>query len=93
VAVPPPPAGFASLIVADFPALFAEFCQERFALLWRGSRDGFDAHDFHGRRDGHAPTLALTEDTERNIFGGFTPAESLLKPKFKRGCHLELKFL
>jgi hypothetical protein len=70
-----PPAGFASLIVADFPALFAEFHGKRSTLLWRGSRHGFDAGDFHGRCDGHANTLTLIEDTAGNIFGGFTPVE------------------
>jgi hypothetical protein len=69
------PAGFASLVVADFPALFAAFGWKRFTPLWRGSRDGFGADDFHGRCDGHAPTLTLIEDTEGNIFGGFTPVE------------------
>jgi hypothetical protein len=67
--------GFASLIVADFPALFAEFRRKRFTLLWRGSRDGFGADDFHDRCDGHAPTLTLILDTEGNIFEGFTLAE------------------
>jgi hypothetical protein len=75
VALPPAPAGFASLIVADFPPLFAEFCEKRFALLWRGSRDGFGVRAFHGRCDGHAPTLTLIQDTAGNIFGGFTPVE------------------
>jgi hypothetical protein len=69
------PAGFASLIVADSPALFAEFGGKRFTLLWRGSRDGFGVDDFHGRCDGRAPTLTLIEDTKGNIFGGFTPVE------------------
>jgi hypothetical protein len=64
-----------SLILADFPALFAEFRGKRFALLWRGSRDGFRARDFHRRCDGYAPTLTLIEDTKGNIFGGFTPVE------------------
>jgi hypothetical protein len=73
VELPAAPAGFASLIVADFPALFAEFREKHFTLLWRGSRDGFGAHDFHGRCDGHAPTLTLIEDTNGNVFGGFTP--------------------
>jgi hypothetical protein len=68
-------AGFASLIVADFPALFAEFGGKRFMLLWRGSRDGFGARDFHRRCDGHANTLTLIEDTKGNIFGVFTPVE------------------
>jgi hypothetical protein len=75
VALPRAPAGFASLIVADFPALFAEFAGKRFTLLWRGSRDGFGAGDFHSRCDGHAPTLTLIQDTDGNIFGGFTPVE------------------
>jgi hypothetical protein len=74
-ALPPPPAGFASLIVSEFPALFAEFRGKRFTLLWRGSRDGFGARDFHGRCDGHANTLTFIEDTAGNIFGGFTPVE------------------
>jgi hypothetical protein len=30
-----------SLVVADFSALLAEFCEKRFTLLWRGGR--FDA--------------------------------------------------
>jgi uncharacterized coiled-coil protein SlyX len=70
-----PPLGFASLIVADFPAIFAEFREKRFSLLWRGSRDGFGARDFHERCDGRATTLTLIQDTEGNIFGGFTPVE------------------
>jgi hypothetical protein len=64
--------GFTSMTVADFPALFAEFRGKRFTLLWRGSRDGFSARDFHRRCDGYAPTLTLIEDTNGNIFGGFT---------------------
>jgi hypothetical protein len=42
-AIQPAPAGFASVIVADFPTLFAEFRRKRFTLLWRGSRNGFSA--------------------------------------------------
>jgi hypothetical protein len=53
----------------------AEFRGKRFTLLWRGSRDGFLAKDFHSRCDGHANTLTFIEDTEGNIFGGFTPVE------------------
>jgi hypothetical protein len=71
----PAPAGFASLIVADFPALFAEFGGKRFPLLWRGSRDGLGGRDFHGRCDGHANTLTFIEDADGNIFGSFTPVE------------------
>jgi hypothetical protein len=81
VALPAARAGFASLIVADFPALFAEFRGKRLTLLWRGSRDGFDGDDFHGRCDGHAPTLTLIQDTKGNVFGGFTPVEWMSPPQ------------
>jgi hypothetical protein len=67
--------GFDSAIVPHIPALFAEFSGKRFKLLWRGSRDGFGLEQFHGRCDGHANTLTLIEDTDGNIFGGFTPVE------------------
>jgi hypothetical protein len=87
VALPATPAGFASLIVAAFPALFgegapkkslfsrptppgisAEYRVKRFTLLWRGSRDGFGAREFHARCDGHAPTLTLIEVTKGEHF-------------------------
>jgi hypothetical protein len=68
IALPAAPAGFASLIAAEFRG-------KRFALLWRGSRNRFRTRDFHGRCDGRAPTLTLIQDTEGNIFGGFTPVE------------------
>jgi hypothetical protein len=57
------------------PPLFDEFCGKRFALLWRGSRDGFGARGFHGRCDGRANTLTLILDTRGNVFGGFTPLQ------------------
>jgi hypothetical protein len=64
-----------SLIVSQFPRLFEEFRAKRFDLLWRGSRDGFGAGEFHRRCDGRANTLTLISDTDGNIFGGFTPVE------------------
>jgi hypothetical protein len=75
VLLPSAPEGFASLIVADFPVLFAEFRWKHFTLLWRGSGDGFGAGCFHSRCDGHAPTLALIQDSGGNVFGGFPPVE------------------
>jgi hypothetical protein len=59
----------------DFPAIFAEFKEKQFTLLWRGSRDGFGVGDFHKRCDGHANTLTVILDTNGNIFGGFTPVK------------------
>jgi hypothetical protein len=61
-----------SLITTQFPPLFQEFRAKQWQLLWRGSRDGFGAADFHCRCDGHANTLTFILDTEGNVFGGFT---------------------
>jgi hypothetical protein len=63
-------AGFSSLIVANFPALFAEFDAKRFTLLSRSSCNGFGAGDCHGRSDGHAPTLTLIQDTKGSRSSG-----------------------
>jgi hypothetical protein len=80
-----PPSGWKSAIVRDFPKLFEDFKKRKFTLLWRGSRDGFGAGDFHGRCDGHSNTLTVILDTDGNIFGGFTPvkwdSESVAKYK------------
>jgi hypothetical protein len=70
-----PPRWLNSVIISDFPAILAEFGRKRFSLLWRGSRDGFGARNFHNRCDGHANTLTIILDTNGNIFGGFTPVE------------------
>jgi hypothetical protein len=43
----------------DFPALFEEFKERQFTLLWRGGRDGFKAKQFHRRWDRHANTLTV----------------------------------
>jgi hypothetical protein len=85
--LPAVPAGFASLIAADFPALLAEFSGKRFALLWRGRRKGFRVDDFHGRCDGRAPPLALIRDPDENTFKGFTSVEweSRRKPPYFKG--------
>jgi hypothetical protein len=64
-----------SWMLLSFPPLFDEFYGRRFVLLWRGSRDGFGAGDFHGRCDGHANTLTLILDTSGNVFGCFTRLE------------------
>jgi hypothetical protein len=62
-----------SLIVDRFPDLFEDFRSQRFRLLWRGSRDGFGASEFHQRCDGHTNTLTIVQDTNDFVFGGFTP--------------------
>jgi hypothetical protein len=65
--------GWRSVIVPDFPKLFKDFKRRKFALLWRGSRDGFCARDFHNRCDRHPNTLTVILEVNGNIFGGFTP--------------------
>jgi hypothetical protein len=64
-----------SVIISDFPDIFADFREKRFSLLWLGSRDGFGTRDFRSRCDGHANTLTVILDRNGNIFGGFTPVE------------------
>jgi hypothetical protein len=64
-----------SRIISGFPQIFAEFRGMRFKILWRGSRDGFGASEFHLRCDGRANTLTVSLDTEGNVFGRFTPVE------------------
>jgi hypothetical protein len=80
----PPPSVWESAIVSIFPKILGEFCGNKFSLLWRGSRDGFKATQFHCRCDGHANTLTLILDTNGNIFGGFTPVEWESSRKGKR---------
>jgi hypothetical protein len=62
-----------SAIVSGFPDVFAGFRGKQFSLLWRGSSDGFASAEFHKRCDGRANTLTIIEDTDGNVFGGFTP--------------------
>jgi archaellum component FlaC len=64
-----------SLIISRLPPLFDEFRAKRCNLLWRGSRDGFTANEFHRRCDGRANTLTLILDTDGNVFGGFMPVK------------------
>jgi hypothetical protein len=63
-----------SLILRQFPVeIFSEFKTKQFVLLWRGTRDGFQASIFHNRCDGHSNTLIVIQDIGGSIFGGFTP--------------------
>lgn len=41
-------------------------------LLYRASRDGWDAADFHKHSDAKGATIVLVKTTEGYIFGGFT---------------------
>jgi hypothetical protein len=88
-AVSAPPGQLESLIVKEYPPLFEEFRKKCFKLLWRGSRDGFSAREFHYRCDGRANTLTLIRDTNRNVFGGFTPVNWELQGDHKNDDSLK----
>jgi hypothetical protein len=48
---------------------------EKWSLLYRGTRDGFGSLDFHSRCDGHSNTLTILKAKQSNfIFGGFSTA-------------------
>jgi hypothetical protein len=59
---------------------------DKWSLLYRGSRDGFSAKNFHTKCDGHTNTLTIVKAKESsNIFGGFTTVdwESSSSGKYK----------
>lgn len=45
---------------------------ESFKLLYRGSRDGWTAKDFHRKCDNKGPTLCLFRSTKDYLCAGFT---------------------
>lgn len=67
--------GLDSRIIDRVPDIFAEFEGKEVQILWRGSRDGFAAKEFHRRCDGHANTLTVIATIDGDVFGGFTPVE------------------
>ena len=44
-------------------------------LVYRGSRDGFGASDFHQKCDSRPNTLTILKANTGSIFGGFTQNE------------------
>ena len=49
-----------------------KFPGSSYKLLYKGSRDGDGASDFHSRCDDAEKTLVIVKDNYNNIFGGFT---------------------
>jgi len=66
-----------------------EFSHEvKWTLLYRGSRDGFGAHNFHAKCDGKSQTLTLLKAKESKfIFGGFTATDWDSFSKWKNDPH------
>lgn len=48
---------------------------QRWTLIYRGSRDGFEAKNFHEKCDSKSPTLTIIRSDCGNIFGGYTEAK------------------
>jgi hypothetical protein len=46
-------------------------------LLYRASRDGFDATDFHRLCDGKGPTVTVLQTPSGSVFGGYASASWL----------------
>ena len=58
--------------------------RDKWRLLYRGSRDGFGASDFHSKCDNHANTLTLIRAKQTGyIFGGFTSVAWASTNQFK----------
>ncbi len=55
---------------------FNQLCKfpfvKKWELIYRASRDGFDANDFHSKCDGINNTLTIIKSEHGYIFGGFT---------------------
>jgi hypothetical protein len=64
-----------SVIISQTPDIFAPIEGSKAILIYRGSRDGFGATDFHEKCDGHSNTLVIVETRNGFIFGGFSPCE------------------
>eukprot|EP00475_Leptophrys_vorax_P012261 TRINITY_DN18678_c0_g1_i1.p1 TRINITY_DN18678_c0_g1~~TRINITY_DN18678_c0_g1_i1.p1 ORF type:complete len:345 (-),score=78.11 TRINITY_DN18678_c0_g1_i1:68-985(-) len=72
-----------STIQVDSLILQGEECRQLFSwfdcgtlnlhLLYRGSRDGFEASTFHRLCDYKGPTLTVVQTTNGSILGGFSP--------------------
>lgn len=46
--------------------------RQKFNLVYRGSRDGFRASDFHSKCDNRPNTLTIIQTTKGFVFGGYT---------------------
>ena len=66
---------FSSILAPESIQKLNKLCSvelEEWSLVYRASRDGFNAKNFHKSCDGIANTLTVIESTNGNIFGGFT---------------------
>ena len=45
---------------------------QKWKLIYRATRDGFDAKDFHSKCDSYQNSLVIIKSSNCNVFGGFT---------------------
>jgi hypothetical protein len=65
------------ILTGNQPNELIKLCEfspnDKWSLLYRGTRDGFGARAFHTRCDGHSNTLTIFKAKESQfLFGGFT---------------------
>ena len=59
----------------------------KYTLLFRASRDGYRASNFHSKCDGKSNTVTLVETTTGRRFGGFTDAQWDQSSSYKTGSN------
>jgi hypothetical protein len=65
------------ILTGNQPNVLIKLCEfspnDKWTLLYRGTRDGFGAQDFHSKCDNKSPTLSIFKAHDSSyIFGGFT---------------------
>jgi hypothetical protein len=65
------------ILSGNQPSELVKLCEfslkDKWTLLYRGTRDGFGAKDFHSKCDNHNNTLTIIKAKETSfVFGGFT---------------------
>jgi hypothetical protein len=65
------------ILTGNQPNELIKLCEfspnDKWSLLYRGTRDGFSAQDFHSKCDNKSPTLSIFKAHDSSyIFGGFT---------------------
>ena len=46
---------------------------KEYQLLYKATRDGFGAHNFHDLCDGKGATISIIKSDTNKVFGGYTP--------------------
>jgi hypothetical protein len=64
-----------STLLMECPAIFDAFPAKGFSLLWPARHEGLRARHLHVRCDRQVNTLTVILDTNKEVFGIFTPVE------------------